>query len=254
MSNKPNPRPQRNTANRVSQARGAGSGGSNGLLIGGGVAIVVVLALLVAVFVGQSGNEAIEANDVIRTAEPVSVTGTAIPELVEGGADPAVGMTMPSMTGTDLTGEQLTIAPSGNPQMLVYLAHWCQVCRAEVPKLVEWLDAGGNGDVEVRGIATGIDEDRPNYPPTTWLANEGWTQPTLIDPSGLAAQSSGLSGYPYFVFLDDTGAVTSRVSGPLTMDQIDERLVAARTGSEGSPTPTTAPAGPSGADGSTDDR
>ena len=243
MSNKPNTRPTRSTSNRVSDARGAGSG-SNGLLIGGAVAIVLVVALLVAVFVGRGSDTAVEQNDAILTAEPVSVTGDELPQFQAGGTDPAVGMTMPTMKGDDLTGQALTIGPSGNPQMLVYLAHWCPHCQKEVPELVTWMNEGGNGDVEVRGVTTGIDPNKPNYPPTKWLADEGWTVPTLIDPSGLAAPASGLSGYPYFIFLNDKGEVTSRASGELSIEQIDQHLVAARAGSEG-PVGTVGPQGPS---------
>jgi cytochrome c biogenesis protein CcmG/thiol:disulfide interchange protein DsbE len=244
MSNKPNSRPKQATANRVAEARGA-SGGSNGLLIGGAIAIVIVLALLVAIFVGRSGDSDVAADDVMATAEPVSVTGEALPVMPkDGGTDPAVGMTMPKLVGEDLQGQTLTIGPSGNPQMLVYLAHWCPHCQAEVPVLVDWMKDGGNGDVEVRGVATGNDPNRPNYPPTKWLAGEDWTVPTLIDPTGLAAEASGLSGFPYFIFLDDKGNVTSRASGELSIDQINEHLVRARAGSEGA-TGTVAPGGPS---------
>ncbi len=233
MSNRPNRRPTRDTSNRVAEARGAGSG-SNGLLIGGAVAVVLVLALLVAVFVGR--DTGIPENDPTLTAEPVSVTGTALPTFDKSLAtDPAVGMTLPTMTGDDLDGQPLTIAPSGNPQMIVYLAHWCPHCQNEVPELVTWLSQGGNGDVEVRGVTTGIDAKKPNYPPTKWLKSENWTVPTLIDPSGLAAESSGLSGYPYFVFVNAQGAVTARVSGELTIDEINSLLVGARSGSEPSP-------------------
>jgi len=230
MSNKPNTRQKQTTSKRVAEARGAGSG-SNGLLIGGAVVIVVVLALLVAVFVGRGGDDDV----IIANAPPVTVTGDYLPVLPESGSDPAVGMTMPTMKGDDLQGNDLTIGPSGNPQMLVYLAHWCPHCQAEVPVLVEWMKNGGNGDVEVRGVTTGIDSNKPNYPPTTWLNDAGWTAPTLIDPTGIAAEASGLSSYPYFIFLDDKGNVTSRTSGELTTAQIEEHLVGARAGSEGTP-------------------
>ena len=244
MSNKPNPRPKQASANRVAEARGA-SGGSNGLLIGGAIAVVVVLALLVAVFVGRDGNTDVAAEDALANAEPVSVVGDALPPFPkDGSADPAVGKTMPQLKGDDLQGQALTIGPSGNPQMLVYLAHWCPHCQAEVPVLVDWMKGGGNGDVEVRGITTGIDPKKPNYPPTKWLADEGWDVPTLIDPSGLAAEASGLTGYPYFIFLDDKGTVTSRASGELTVEQIDQHLTLARAGSEG-PGGTVATGGPS---------
>jgi thiol-disulfide isomerase/thioredoxin len=227
MSNKPNPRSKQTTSKRVAEARGTGSG-SNGLLIGGAIAIVIVLALLVAVFVGRGGDEDV----VIADAPPVTVTGEYLPVLPASGADPAIGKAMPTLKGDDLQGNDLTIGPSGNPQMLVYLAHWCPHCQAEVPVLVEWMKGGGNGDVEVRGVTTGIDSSKPNYPPTKWLAGENWTVPTLIDPTGIAAEASGLSSYPYFIFLDAKGNVTSRTSGELTTQQIEEHLAGARAGSE----------------------
>jgi thiol-disulfide isomerase/thioredoxin len=234
MSNKPNNRAKQTTSKRVAEARGASSGG-NGLLIGGAVAIVVVVALLVAVFVGRDSNTDVAAEDVVANAEPVSVTGEALPQYPDTGTDPAVGMQMPTLKGDDLQGQELTIGPSGNPTMLVYLAHWCPHCNDEVPVLVDWMAGGGGEGVEIRGIATGIDENKPHYPPTSWLEELGWTPPTLLDPTGTAAQASGLSSFPYFVFLDDKGNVTSRASGVLSVEQIEEHLARAEVGSEGGP-------------------
>ena len=71
--------------------------------------------------------------------------------------------------------------------------------------------------------------ERPNYPPSAWLAREGFTIPTLADDAKSSAASAyGLTSFPYFVAMDAKGNVVARVSGELTEAQFDDLVAKAK--------------------------
>ena len=44
--------------------------------------------------------------------------------------DPAVGMTIPTVTGTDFDGNDITITgDDGKAKVIVFVAHWCPHCQ-----------------------------------------------------------------------------------------------------------------------------
>ncbi len=162
---------------------------------------------------------------------PAIVEGTPLPQLTDGGADPAIGAPMPTLTGAGLDGQRLTLPAEGRPAIVVFLAHWCPHCQAEVPVIQDWVDSGGlPEDVDLYGVSTGVDPRRPNYPPARWLDEEGWTSPVLVDGNQAAAQAVGLTAYPFFVVVDADGAVVARGSGDLTADQLSELAALAAGG------------------------
>jgi thiol-disulfide isomerase/thioredoxin len=190
------------------------------LLIGIGVLALVIVAAIVAVVLGGTTGGGL--------AEParaaVGVSGTSLPALTDTAADVAVGQTLPTMTGTDLAGEPISIGPGDGPMAIVLLAHWCSHCQAEVPVLVDYLASTGMPDgVRLVALSTSIDPARPNYPPSTWLEREGWTVPTLVDDGssrGLAAL--GMSSFPGFIFVDHDGRVVQRSTGEMPAEAFDQ--------------------------------
>jgi len=190
------------------------------LLIGIGVLGLVIVAAIVAIALG--GNTSGGLAEPARAG--VGVSGTALPALTDPAADAAVGQTIPTLSGTDLSGEPISIAPGDGPVAIVLLAHWCSHCQAEVPVLVDYLASTGMPDgVRLVALSTSIDAARPNYPPSTWLEREGWTVPTLVDDAssgGLAAL--GMSSFPGFVFVDGDGRVVQRYTGEMPAEAFDQ--------------------------------
>jgi len=193
------------------------------LLVVAGLAVVVLIALAVAVASGgdddttttSTGNEA-------ATTGTVAVTGTPLPELTDPNDDAAVGMTFPTLTGVDQSGEPMTISAGDGPMMVLFVAHWCPHCQREVPVVQQWVDDGGlPSGVKLLTVSTAIDPQRPNYPPDAWLEREGWTSPVLVDADNTAATATGLPAYPYFIAVGADGTVAQRASGELTTDQLD---------------------------------
>jgi disulfide bond formation protein DsbB/thiol-disulfide isomerase/thioredoxin len=190
--------------------------------------LVIVVAALAAGAISGRGGTAAAASDLPQT-RPLRVSGEPLPALAEGGADPAVGRAAPELRGASFDGRPLAIARDGAPKALVFLAHWCPHCRAELPVLVRWLDNGRlPAGVRLYAVSTAVRPGLPAYPPSGWLRQAGWPTPVLADDAaGSAASAFGLSGYPFFVLLDGRGRVVARASGeqsPRQLDRLLERL------------------------------
>lgn len=159
-------------------------------------------------------------------AVPPVVTGTPLPKYDPAVAsDAAVGQTIPTVAGTDFKGNPVSIDLNGKAKVLVFLAHWCPHCQTEVPLIQAWLDGGGStGDVELISIATGINPAYPNYPPSAWLEREGWTVPVIADITGTVGPAYGLSAYPFWVFVGADGKVAGRLTGELSIANLQTIL------------------------------
>lgn len=202
---------------------------SRGVLVAG--AVVVVVLGLIAFLATRGGDDGGgPAPDAAAEVQPVEVTGAPLPELANPASDPAVGQPAPTVTGVSFNGTDVTIGGTGRPQLIFFMAHWCPHCQKEVPLIVDWLDENGLPDgVDLRAVSTGVNEAAPNYPPSSWLADEDWPVRTLADDErSSAAAVFGLSGYPFFVALDAEGRVAARASGELTVPQIEALVEAAR--------------------------
>ena len=134
---------------------------------------------------------------------------------------------------------------AGPAHVVVFLAHWCPHCQAEVPRIVV-LARSGQIPVPLIGVVTGTDSSAPNYPPSAWLARVGWPYPVLVDTKTYtAATAYGLPGYPFLVFIDAQGKVAGRLSGEVTPSDLT-KLFAALAAGKALPIPGTPGASSSG--------
>jgi thiol-disulfide isomerase/thioredoxin len=199
-------------------------------VIVGAIVVISILALVAVIATSSSDDEAVDQAEQsgLEQQRPVSVEGPHVPVLADGD-DPAVGTTIPTVEGQTFAGEPVTIAADGTPRLVVFLAHWCPHCQAEVPRLVEFLDGRDTVDgVQIVGVATNTDPAAPNFPPSAWLAEEGWPVPTMADDAGNhAAEALGLSSFPYYVAVDGEGRVVARASGELTEDNVQALIAVA---------------------------
>jgi thiol-disulfide isomerase/thioredoxin len=137
-------------------------------------------------------------------------------------------MQAPTLTGTSLEGQPVTIDPgsTGNPTAIWFIAHWCPHCQAEVPRIVSLEDAGSlPTDVDIFAVSTGVDPSAPNYPPSAWLEDVGWPFPDMADDdAGTAGVAYGLGSFPYLVLIDADGNVVARHAGELGEDGIVQAM------------------------------
>ena len=198
-----------------------------GLLIGITVAMVAVGILIVVLISGGDTPTTVTGANGQKVSEfqNVKVDGKIEP-MPEGGAnDTEIGKAAPTATGKDFAGNDVTLITRGTPTMIVFLAHWCPHCNAEAPLIVDWMKVNGNKGVDVVAVTTGSDSAKPNWPPSSWLANLGWGGRVLADSKDATlAQAYGLTGYPYIVFVDAQGNVTARMSGEKPIADIDAEI------------------------------
>lgn len=175
-----------------------------GKKIGFIVAGVVVVAAIAAGLSAESAG--------VEAYGEIAIAGEMLPRYEPGVQDPAAGMVAPTITG-----DALSVVPGGTPKVVLFLAHWCPACRAEVPAISEWVEANGApAGVELIAVATSSSPSQANFPPSVWLEREGFPFPVIYDDEdSTAAIAYGLSGFPYWVVLDSDGRVVQRFTGQL---------------------------------------
>ena len=202
--------------------------------------VLVVVGIAGAVSLGTAGgstktttNSGVTVPGGVAAAEfqDVSVAGEQLALAPESGEDPAVGKAAPTLTGYDLAGRPVTVDPGsdGKATMVVFLAHWCPHCNYEIPVLNEWKAKGlMPPNLRVVGVTTASRQDQANWPPSKWLVAKKWTFDQFADSEKQeAAAAYGVGGYPFLVFIDAAGNVTSRASGEIPVEDITKAANAA---------------------------
>jgi cytochrome c biogenesis protein CcmG/thiol:disulfide interchange protein DsbE len=162
--------------------------------------------------------------------QKITATGDALEPLADATVDPALGKTAPTLQGYNFAGAPVNIQPGANGQamLLVFLAHWCPHCNAEVPRLNEWRDKGlVPENLRVVGITTSSRKDQANWPPSNWVSDMKWQFETLADSEeNDAAFAYGVDGFPFMVLVNGEGKVVSRHSGEMEVGEIQEFISA----------------------------
>jgi thiol-disulfide isomerase/thioredoxin len=115
--------------------------------------------------------------------------------------------------------------------VVLFVAHWCPHCQAEVPRIVKLAKKKAFKGIAVSTVATGTNPGYPNYPPSAWLRREHWPFPVMVDSQlQTAAVAYGLPSYPYFVFVDAQGKVAGRASGEIAPSDLKKVLTALAAG------------------------
>jgi thiol-disulfide isomerase/thioredoxin len=193
------------------------------LVIGAAIVVALVIAI---VGTRDSGND---AGGVAQT-QPVTVSGVALPPLTDAAVDVAAGRPAPELTGAGFDGAAIRIANDGRPKVVIFVAHWCPHCQAEVPVIAAWLAENGlPGDVDLYGVSTSVSKDRPNYPPSAWLEKQRWLIPTIADSEdSRAAAAFGLNAFPFFAVINARGDIVTRVTGELPTAQFAQLIALAK--------------------------
>ena len=190
---------------------------NRGLLVA--IALVAAIAAVLALLMTRGEGQSDGVNQAAK-GDP-HVTGDALAAYDRGTRDGAITKQAPEVRGVDFDGVAVEIANDGRPKVIVFLAHWCPHCQAELPRVQAWVDSGAKPDgVDLYAVPTWIDASRPNHPPDAWLEREGWTSPVLVDTNDAVADAFGVGGVPFWVFLKSDGTVALRMSGEINEQEL----------------------------------
>jgi len=159
----------------------------------------------------------------------VAVDGALVPQLTEAG-DPYVGVPLPTVSGSDLSGEPVTIdMADGRAKLVMFVAHWCPHCQTEIPGVRSWLATSPLPDnVDFYAVATFTDAARGNFPPGDWFEREGWQWPVMVDDqASTAATAYGVNAVPFWMLVHTDGTLAARGPAqlpPQTLTDIVEQL------------------------------
>ncbi|MCP4965161.1 MAG: TlpA family protein disulfide reductase [bacterium] len=190
----------------------------------GGIALLLVAAIVFSPSesIGSAG----------EYGDPV-ISGSSLPPMTGGASvvesDEAIGLDAPEVEGQDFDDSTVKIENDGTAKAIVFLAHWCSHCQAEVPRVQSWLDAtGGVPGVQLMSVTTSASSGQQNWPPSEWMERENWSSPNIRDDSDSSVlRAYGGSSFPYWVFLNSDGTVAFRMSGETditTLETIMESL------------------------------
>jgi cytochrome c biogenesis protein CcmG, thiol:disulfide interchange protein DsbE len=194
---------------------------------------VLGLALIVWLAISIAGETDIDPSVAFGD---VTVEGQPLPFLADPTtADPALGFSVPTVTGTDFDGNSHTVGPDGRPKILIFLAHWCPHCQAEVPEVQAWIDQGGlPAEVDMYSFTVLTEHVRPNWPPEEWLEEEGWTPPVIMDDEEQSVVTAyGMRGTPFYVVLDGENNNLGRFSGQVGVPGLEAMVRIAQDSIEG---------------------
>lgn len=203
----------------------------------GAIVGVVVLIVAVVIFAGGSNDNGSDSTMTTTTVaggsggtnaepgeyQPITFTGDVLTPLENPSEDASRGKTAPTLFGYKFDGTPFTLAPTGDPTLVVFLAHWCSHCNAEIPRLIEWKASGKiPADLDVVGVSTAARDDQPNFPPSKWIVDKAWPWAVMADSEAQeAAVAYGVLGYPGLILLDGEGKVLARRSGEVGIAELD---------------------------------
>ena len=125
------------------------------------------------------------------------------------------GREAPSFVLNPLDGEPFSLESArGKPVVVNFWSTWCQPCKIEHPVLMS--AARSYGPAGVHFVAVLYQDDAAKA--RAFLNRSGSYWPTLEDPGGRTAIAYGVAGVPETFFIDKTGTIIRKVSGPVTQE------------------------------------
>jgi len=167
-------------------------------LIAGGVAAVLIIALLVVGLAARGGSTAID--DALVSGQRPPAPDITLPVLVTGPGLPAAGqrVSLSSLKGT--------------PVVLNLWASWCGPCRDEAPILqTAWERYRAKG-----ALVLGLDLQDLSGNAVAFLREYGITYPSLRDGTDASKRDLEATGVPETYIIDKRGRIALHITGQVT--------------------------------------
>lgn len=133
----------------------------------------------------------------------------------------AIGSLAPDLALADLDGNPVRLADlRGRPVVLNFWASWCGPCVEEFPLL---RDAAARHADEGLAIVGVVFRDRSEAA-RDFIARNGGTWPSAMDPGERVASAYGILGPPETYFIARDGTIAARQFGPVTEASLATQL------------------------------
>ena len=137
-------------------------------------------------------------------------------------APPRVGNPIPDFALESTDGEKISLAAQrGKPVVIVFVASWCKVCRAEMPTMAEMYRAHREHGV----VFLGVDVYEDYLVAQKFHREFQMPFPFLVDGDGAVATRFRVNGTPTTFFIDRAGILRDVVvGGPLDRAYLDKEI------------------------------
>ncbi len=134
---------------------------------------------------------------------------------------PLIGNQAPDFTLALFDGSAVKLSDlKGKAILLNFWASWCIPCRDEAPALESsWMKYR---DKQVAFLGVNLWDDDANA--LSYVKKYGGAYPNGKDPDGQIGVDYGVAGVPETFFIDPTGKITEKYTGPLSEEIIDYYL------------------------------
>lgn len=126
------------------------------------------------------------------------------------------GKTAPVFTLNRLDGKTAQVGNLKKPYVLNFWATWCPPCREELPELDQFVRKHGNN---IQFYAINLQESDEKV--TTFLKQNGYQVPVLLDKSGTVAQTFRVTAIPTTIVVDSQGIIRYRKTGGITLSELE---------------------------------
>lgn len=148
-----------------------------------------------------------------------------LPRFTNGAQDTALGLTLPTITGTEAYAQEVeNIDPTdGTKRVWLIWAHWCPYCQQELPEIATWYPENADRfpSSDFVTVTTSMDPERGN-PLDDYLATEQFPFPVVIDENSNIAAQFGVSAFPFWVVTGGDGKVLYRTAGLIGTEAVEQ--------------------------------
>ncbi len=125
------------------------------------------------------------------------------------GSSSMEGQQAASFSLPNLSGEMVQLSDfKGKIVLLDFWATWCAPCRRAHPGLQELHEEFRDQGLVILGINNETEQKARSY-----MKENGYTFPTLMDPDDAVAAKYGVSAIPYYFVIDREGVISSEIIG-----------------------------------------